>query len=182
MPIRRPRSRLRSLQAEEIKNPKLTVMELAYLDASKLLADNNRCSSFFGGEKANQILEEFVITLRKKTYPDSRIGIRLSGTISLAESSDGVSYRLFEKAEINNLGAFYRAKMFPSEPLVPNMGSFAPNTRQARVIILLHELAHLIKSKDGTWLIPDDGHSAALSRTNTGTIESVCGEQIRGLM
>ena len=175
------RSRLRSLQAEELKNPKLTVMELAYLDASKMLSDNNRCSNFFGGEKANPILEEFVITLRGQTIPDSRIGIRMSGTFNLAKSSDGVIYRLFEKAEINSLGAFYRAKMFPSEPLVPNMGSFAPNTRQARVMILLHELAHLIKGEGGTWLIPDDGHSADLSRRNTGTIESACGEQIRGL-
>ena len=175
------RSRLRSLQAEEIKNPQLTLKELAYLDASNMLSNNNRCSNFFGGEKANQILEELVITLRAKTMPDARIGIRMSGTFNLAKSSDGVLYRLFEKAEINSLGAFYRAKMFPSEPLVPNMGSFAPNTRQARVMILLHELAHLIKRNDGTWLIPDDGHSAALSRTNTGTIESVCGEQIRGL-
>src|SRR5215203_5314632 len=171
------RNRLRSLQAAAVKNSKLTMIELAYLDASKMLSDNNSCSNFFG-EKANPILEELVVTLREQTIPDSRIGIRMSGTFNLAKSSDGVSYRLFEKAEINSLGAFYRAKMFPSEPLVPNMGSFAPNTRQARVIILLHELAHLIKGKDGTWLIPDDGHSAALSRENTGTIESVCGEQI----
>lgn len=174
------RTRLRSLQAAEIKNPKLTLLEQAYLDASKVLADNNRCSNFFGGETANQILEEFVITLREKTFPDSRVGIRLSGTISLAESSDGVSYRLFENAEINNQGAFYRAKMFSSEPHVPNMGSFAPNTRQARVMILLHELAHLIKGRNGTWLIPDDGHNTDLSSRNTGTIESVCGEYIRG--
>ena len=175
------RSRLRSLHADEIKNPKLTLLELAYFDASKMLSNKNRCSNFFGGEKANPILEELVITLREQTIPDARIGIRMSGTFNLAKSSDGVLYRLFDKAEINSLGAFYRAKMFPSEPLVPNMGSFASNTRKARVMILLHELAHLIKGEDGTWLIPDDGHSADLSRRNTGTIESVCGEQIRGL-
>src|SRR5204863_4335445 len=70
------RSRLRSLQAAQITNPKLTVMELAYLDASKLLAGGSRCSNFFGGEKANQILEELVIMLRAQTIPDSKIGIR----------------------------------------------------------------------------------------------------------
>jgi hypothetical protein len=86
---------------------------------------------------------------------------------------------LFKQAEINSFGAFYRSKTFPAEPFVPNMGSFRPNTREVRVLILLHELAHLIKGSDGRWLIPDDGTDAQLSRANTLTIESKCGQQIR---
>ena len=37
---------------------------------------------------------------------------------------------------------------------VPGVGAFQPNTREARTLILLHELAHLIRGKDGRWLIP----------------------------
>lgn len=106
----------------------------------------------------------------------------MSGTFtSLVEPHEGIAYRLFEQSEINSLGAFYRAKTFPSEPSVPNMGSFPPNTREARVIILLHELAHLIKDEHGAWLIPDDGDRPQISRRNTLTIESRCGQQIRAL-
>jgi hypothetical protein len=106
----------------------------------------------------------------------------MSGSfISLVEPQEGMPYRLFELAEINSFGAFYRSKTFPAEPFVPNVGSFRPNTKEARVLILLHELAHLIKGSDGNWLIPDDGNSPPLSRINTLTVESKCGLQIRTL-
>ena len=101
--------------------------------------------------------------------------------MKLVEPETGIAYRLFERMEINSVGAFFRAKTFAAEPLVPNMGSFRPNTREARVLIPLHELAHLIKSKDETWLIPDDGNSSRLRRLNTLTVESKCGQQIRAM-
>jgi hypothetical protein len=97
------------------------------------------------------------------------------------DSESGVFYRLFAEAELNTGGPFYKAKVFPAEPFVPNVGSFRPNTREARVLILLHELAHLIKGPDSTWLIPDDGGNPQLSRQNTRTVEAQCGQQIRAL-
>jgi hypothetical protein len=176
------RSRLQALHTEDVKNMHLTPLDLAYLDAYALLSGHNQCRQFFAGSGSRQVLDELVIRLRIRLISDSRIGIRMSGTFtSLVEPQEGISYRLFDQAEINSIGAFYRSKTFPAEPLVPNMGSFRPNTREARVLILLHELAHLIKGRDGTWLIPDDGSDAQLSRTNTLTVESKCGQQIRAL-
>jgi hypothetical protein len=99
----------------------------------------------------------------------------------LVEPREEISYRLFEHAEINRAGAFYKSKVFPDEPVVPNVGTFRPNTREARTLILLHELAHLIRGRNGSWLIPDDGASAQLSRANTEIIEARCGKQLRAL-
>ncbi len=176
------RGRLHALRAADGRKMHLTPLDRAYLDAYAVLSSNNQCSQFFTGSGARQVLDELVIRLRDQTIPDTRIGIRMSGTFtSLVETQAGLAYRLFEQAEINSFGAFYRAKTFPAEPFVPNMGSFRPNTREARVLILLHELAHLIKGRDGMWLIPDDGSDARLSRSNTLTVESNCGPQIRAL-
>jgi hypothetical protein len=126
--------------------------------------------------------EKVIIRLRDQVIPDARIGIRMSGIFTnLVEPQEGIAYRLFQRADLNSLGAFYKAKTFPSEPFIPNMGSFQPNTREARALILLHELAHMIKDQNGAWLIPDDGNSTQVSRLNTLKIESQCGQQIRAL-
>ena len=170
---------LRSINAESI-DP--TPLGRAYLDAYSMLVSDNECGMYFGGAGARQVLSELVVRLRDRTIPDARIGVRMSGTfMNLREPESGLYYRLFEKADLNSLGAFYRSKTFPSQPHVPHMGSFSPNTREARVLILLHELAHLIKGPQGTWLIPDDGANAQVSRLNTQTIETKCGQQIRAL-
>jgi hypothetical protein len=176
------RNHLQALRGGQVKEMHLTLLDRAYLDTYNILASDNQCGGFFGGSSSRLILDELVIRLRDQTINDTRIAIRMSGPFtSMVEPSEGTAYRVFEQSEINSLGAFYRSKTFPSEPLVPHMGGFAPNTRQARVIILLHELAHLIKDKNGTWLIPDDGSSPQISRVNTITIESKCGQQIRSL-
>jgi hypothetical protein len=113
---------------------------------------------------------------------DARMGLIMSGpSTNISNSQTGISYRLFANAEINTIGPFYRAKVRPEDPPIPNVGSFLPNTREARVLILLHELAHLIKSNDGTWLINDDGGNAELSKQNTQRVESRCGREIRAL-
>lgn len=49
------------------------------------------------------------------------------------------------------------------------------------MLILLHELGHVMKGKDGKLLLPDDGKSEELSRNNSRKIEEVCGDQIKGL-
>jgi hypothetical protein len=176
------RSRLRALHTEQGRNMHLAPLDRAYLDTYTMLSGNNQCNRFFGGSGSRLVLDELVIRLRDQTITDTRIGIRMSGSFtSFVEPQEGTAYRLFEQAEINSFGAFYRSKTFPAEPYVPNVGSFPPNTREARVLILLHELAHLIRGKEGTWLIPDDGDSPKLSRLNTLTVESNCGRQIRAL-
>lgn len=176
------RNRLRSIRDHAVTQQHLTLIERAYLDASVLLEAEGPCGQFFVGNGSEKVLEEFVAKLHVRFMGDSRIGIRMFGVYSaFVEPEAGMQYRLFERMEINSVGAFYKAKTFAAEPFVPNMGSFRPNTREARVLILLHELAHLIKGKDGTWLIPDDGSNSQLSRLNTSIIESKCGQQIRAL-
>ena len=60
-------------------------------------------------------------------------------------------------------------------------GNLRANTKEARVLILLHELGHVIEGADGRWLLPDDGKNEGLSRANSSKIEDVCDDQIRGL-
>jgi hypothetical protein len=176
------RSRLQALRTEDVKKMHLTPLDRAYLDTYAVLSGDNECSQFFAGSASRQVLNELVIRLRIRLMSNSRIAIRMSGPFtSLVESQEGIAYRLFEQAEINSRGAFYSSKTFPAQPFVPNMGTFRPNTREARALILLHELAHLIKGRDGTWLIPDDGSDAQLSRANSLTVESKCRQQIHAL-
>jgi hypothetical protein len=165
-----------------MKNMHATELYQAYLDTYALLSGDNKCVQFFTGRKSRLVLDELVMRLRVRFMSDSRIGIRMSGTFSsFVEHQEGIAYRLFEQAEINRIGAFYRSKVSLAEPSVPGIGSFRPNTREARVLILLHELAHLIQGNKGTWLIPDDGSDAQLSRSNTLIVESKCGKYIRTL-
>jgi hypothetical protein len=176
------RERLRTLRAEAFRKVNVRPLDRAYLDAFTVLDQQNTCSEFFGGHTAQGVLEALVIELRESRIPDSRIGIRMSGPFVLfVDSEKIISYRLFPDAELNTQGPFCKSKVFASEPFVPNVGSFQPNTREVRVLILLHELAHLIQGRNGTWLIPDDGSNPQLSRQNTSTVESVCGKEIRAL-
>ncbi|MEP6912853.1 MAG: hypothetical protein ABI923_08875 [bacterium] len=178
----RQRERLRVLRTEAFKQTNLTPLDRAYLDAFTLLDQKEMCGEFFGGSTSQLALDELVIKLRNQPINDNGIGIRMSGLFTCYVNSQGrTSYRLFEKAELNIAGPFYNSKTRPEDLFVARIGSFPANTRWARVLILLHELAHLITGRNGTWLIPDDGGNPELSRQNTLTIESRCGEQIRAL-
>ena len=176
------RERLRLLRTDEFRRMNLSPVDRAYLDVRTLLVQQGPCSEFFRGSKAATVLEELLVELREERFSNTRIGVRMSGSVTFFDDSEkGVSYRLFEIAKLNTQGPFYRAKVFAADPYVPAVGSFAPNTREVRALILLHELAHLVQGKDRTWLIPDDGENSQLSRLNTSTVESKCGRQIRGL-
>ena len=176
------REHLRMLRTQAFRKVNVTPLERAYLDAFTVLGEQNTCSEFFGGHTAQDVLEELVIELRDERMNDASIGIRMSGPFTVfANSERHISYRLFADAALNTSGPFCRAKVFAPEPFVPNVGSFQPNTREVRVLILLHELAHLILGRNGVWLIPDDGNQPQLSRQNTSTVESRCGVQIRNL-
>ena len=176
------RARLQLLRARSFEQTSLTALDRVYLDALTVLGEKNTCSGFFGGSGSVHVLSELVSKLRAASCNDSRMGMRMSGPVTFLKSTEnGISYRLFKDAELNTAGPFYKSKVFPAEPHVPHVGSFRPNTREARVLILLHELAHLIRGRDGTWLIPDDGGNTRLSRFNTLTVEARCGQQIRAL-
>jgi len=176
------RSHLQRLRTKAAREMHLTPLDRAYLDAISLLERGNTCGEFFGGVASSQVLDNFAVTLQNGLINDSRIGLVMSGRYThFFDAQTGISYRLFAKAEINNIGPFYKSKVRPEDPFVPDVGSFRPNTRAARALILLHELAHLIRGRDGVWLIPDDGGKPELSHRNTMTVESRCGEEIRAL-
>lgn len=156
----------------------LTPLDKAYLDAFSILKEDNTCSAFYGGPSAIQVLNQLKQQL-KPTYLDSTVAVRMTGkTTKVISLQHPLSYRLFDKAELNLEGPFYRSNAFYSGR---SIGGFLPNTREARVTILLHELGHLIRRPDKQWLLPNDGASEGLVRENTERVIAVCGKQIRRL-
>ena len=156
----------------------LTPLDEAYLDAFSILREANSCSAFYGGPAAIEVLNQLKRQL-KPTKLNATVAVRMTGEITTVVSLPySLSYRLFAKAELNANGPFYRGNAFQSEPTRPNIGSFLPNTREARVTILLHELGHLIQRRDTQWLLPNDGTSQYLSQENTGRVVAMCGKQI----
>jgi hypothetical protein len=155
-------------------------LDQAYQDAISILSKNNSCSRFFGGPNpAEEVLSRLATQVQIHLLRDSRTGIEMSGIFTYFEQTERhAGYRLFAAATINTRGPFLKAKVFPAEPYVPSVGSFPPNTREARALMLLHELAHLLRGQNGSWLIPDDGDSPRLSSQNTALIESQCKAQI----
>lgn len=155
-------------------------LDQAYQDAISILTKNNSCSRFFGGPNAaEEVLSRLATQVQIHLLRDSQTGIEMSGIFTYFEQTEKhAGYRLFAAATINTRGPFLKAKVFPAEPYVPPVGSFLPNTREARVLMLLHELGHLVRGQNGSWLIPDDGDSSKLSSQNTALIESQCKAQI----
>ena len=157
----------------------LTPLEEAYLDAFSILKEDNTCSAFYGGPPSIEVLNRLKQQL-KPAYLDSTVAVRMTGkTMRVTSLQYPLSYRLFEKAELNLRGPFYRGEACHSDRSVTIVGSFLPNTREARVTILLHELGHLIERRNKQWLLPNDGNSDHLSRENTERVIAVCDKQIR---
>lgn len=154
----------------------------AYLDAFSILKQDNTCSQFFGGSLAGiEVLNELALQLKKANLSKD-VGIRMSGDYTnVINVATGTSYRIFKRAVVNVDGAFYRRQRSYVDPSIPNVGSFGPDTREARVLMLLHELAHMLRRRDGIWLIPDDGKDMSKSSENTKTLEKYCSEQIQRL-
>lgn len=154
----------------------------AYLDAVAILSEDNKCSRFFGGSRvALTVLASLAGRLHKTTL-DSGVGILMYGPVTdVVESKGGFRYRMFEKAVVNLAGPFSAHQTVLADPRVHYVGSFPPASREARVLMLLHELGHLIPGPDGKWLLPDDGGDSGQSDRNTRFVETKCGEQIRSL-
>jgi len=155
---------------------KLGVIDRAYLDVFTILNDDNECSRLFGGKFAIAALNRFVSQL-KPTYLDKGVALRMSGTtITIQSNRTGFAFRVFEKAELNLFGSFFRNNGHT------NVASeFQPNTRETRAVVLLHELGHMVKSPNEGWLLPDDGDDSSLSTENTHRVVNACRKQIGSL-
>ena len=154
----------------------------AYSDTLGILSEENSCSQFFGGPTGSVMVFNRLMSQVRKDYLSNTIGMRMSGeVISWFNMETKTRYRMFDKVSINANGPFYRKKISPTEASIPRLGSYEPNSKEVRVLILLHELGHLMKGDDGNWLLPDDGKAEATSHDNSQKIEDVCGKQIKQL-
>jgi hypothetical protein len=173
---------LSPIEVLPLRNPERpTEIEQAYLDSFSILKYENSCSAFYGGPSSIAALNELAQQL-KPTHLDRRVGIRMSGETTIVLSAvTGFTFRIFQKAEVNLDGPFYQSRFASSRGRVPPIGPFEPNTREARVTTLLHELGHLLRGPDGQWLLPNDGSSPGESEANTERVLDVCGRQIRAL-
>ena len=158
------------------------LLRAAYYDALSILSTSNLCTEFFGGPTASIEVFNQLMGRMRKDYLSGTVAMLMTGqTTNMRNVKTNNEYRLFEKVQINANGPFYRNRFSTSNPSVPPIGTFEPNTRQARVLILLHELGHVVKGQDGKWLLPNDGNDTRMSILNTQRIENVCGDQIKGL-
>lgn len=156
---------------------KLNDLDKAYLDAFTILRDDNECSRLYGGPSAIEALNEFVRNLRP-AYLERHIAVRMSGPTTIFRNGvTGFSYRMFEKAEINMAGSFYRGNT-PTGGRIPLIANYQPNTRQSRLALLLHELGHLVRRADKKWVLSDDGNDVYLSARNTEHVVDVCRDEI----
>ena len=156
----------------------------AYADVYRILSVDNECSRYYGGPtRAALVFNQLAGQLRPERLPGARTGSRMSGDYTnMTHAPTGHTYRLFEKAVLNSDGPFYRRQISSADVAVPGVGRFAPATREARALILLHELGHLVRDAGGEWLLKDDGRDATLSARNTELVEDKCGAQIRALV
>jgi hypothetical protein len=167
--------------SRSLSSPQPRLVHEAYHSVSLILSEDNPCSRFFGGQSSREALDQLFDHLRVISATTS-LGIRMFGTTRVVmNAKTGLTFRIFENAEINQRGAFFKAKHFPNEPLVPQVGSFPPATPEARVLMILHELGHTILGNNGKWLLPDDGGNTSLSANNTAIIEKQCEKQLRTL-
>ncbi|HLM56566.1 MAG TPA: hypothetical protein VK422_10675 [Pyrinomonadaceae bacterium] len=155
--------------------------EDAYEDAYRVLSRENGCSRFFGGPAlAVHVLNGFALKLRRQNLGDE-LAIRQSGDYTnYRDLLTGGSYRLFDEALLNTSGPFSRHTEMYGRHSERSIGRFPARSRQGRVLVLLHELGHLIRH-GRTWLLPNDGHDAALSARNTRAVERHCAGELLAL-
>jgi len=151
----------------------------SYTDVFSVLKQENECSRFFGGPRlAVTVFNQFTRQLRPRRLGSGAIALAMTGEYTnYQDMTTGASYRLFEEASLNSEGPFRSKK----EAARMRVGSFPAESRQGRALMLLHELGHLIRGKDGRWLLPNDGGDAALSESNTKEVESRCRTELLAL-
>ena len=154
----------------------------AYSDVFKILSDQNSCSSFYGGPRAaTAVLNDFVVLVQSQPM-QREVTFQMVGTPRLLRDlATGASYRLFDRTLVNTNGSFYQRRVELMREYPSDIGDFAPGSRQARALILLHELGHLIQDENGDWLIPDDGHNGPQSKANTLRVQQACRVQLETL-
>ena len=154
----------------------------AYIDVFKILNNQNTCSDFYRGPRtATTVLNGFVRRVRSQSLLRAVSFEMVGSPRIIRDPATGASYRLFEKTMVNTNGSFYQRREDPMRKFPSDVGNFAPGSRAARALILLHELGHLIQDENGEWLIPDDGFDNTQSKANTLRVQQVCRKELDGL-
>lgn len=159
-----------------------SLLDKAYMDAYTILSENNACSNFFGGPRLATVVLNALRPRLEMTVVENNVGIVMSGpVISSMDAGTGLPYRLFKKARVNLAGPFFRSANNQSQAFFRSIGRYPANTRKARVLMLLHELGHLVPGANGRWLLPDDADDRVQVYVNTDTVMSRCVEQLESL-
>ena len=154
----------------------------AYTDVFGILHSQNACSEFYGRPlTATTVLNSFVTGVKSQRLL-REVSFQMTGRPRVIRDPEtGVSYRLFERVTVNLNGSFYQRRTDPMRRFPSDVGSYSPGSRAARVLILLHELGHLIQGDNGDWLLPDDGFNGEKSRENTLRVQQVCRKELEAL-
>jgi hypothetical protein len=155
----------------------------SYADTFRVLSYESSCSRFYGGPSlALTVLNGLASQLRRRSLGQEGVGIMMTGGYELyRDEATGRGYRLFREAYVNSDGPFIYRVPRPHSPRL-RVGRFEAETRQAKALLLLHELGHLVGAPAGDkWLLPDDGGDARRSERNTQTVESQCLKQLLAL-
>jgi len=154
----------------------------AYSDVFRILSSQNACSDFYGGpHTATTVLNSFVTRVQSQPLL-GEVSFQMAGHPRIIrDPSTGAVFRLFERTRVNINGSFYQRRTDPMRKFPSNVGNFTPGSRAARVLILLHELGHLIQGEDGDWLIPDDGFNGEQSKANTLRVQGMCRRELDAL-
>jgi len=154
----------------------------AYIDVFKILSDQNTCSDFYRGPRtATTVLNVFVRRVKSQSLLRDVSFEMVGSPRIIRDPATGASYRLFEKTMVNINGSFYQRRADPMRKFPSDVGNFAPGSRAARALILLHELGHLIQDENGEWLIPDDGFDGRQSKENTLRVQQMCRKELNKL-
>lgn len=156
----------------------------SYADVYNILKEDNSCSRFFGGPmQAVEVFNELARRLKKKALDNRDIAVRMSGNFeTFFNAQTGAQYRIFEEATVNSNGPLLRRPASERERERMRVGRFPSGTRQARALMFLHEVGHLVpRAGGGGWVLPNDGDNLRLSDKNTKTVEENCIEQLTAL-
>lgn len=158
-------------------------IEQSRTDVVNILSTKNPCSDFFGGSA--QALSVFnQINFRAGTVNNPKLDAKANARIGIQMNVPEYSgklppFRLPNSATVNNSGAFFKNFYPGSSERLPAIGGYGSTSREARALMLLHELAHLISKPDGSdWLIRADGAAPNQSEKNTDAIKAACKDQI----
>ena len=175
--------RLALLRDKVSRRQSLSQLDQALLDAADVLERDSGCASFYRNPRAAlTVLISLVDRLHIEPMANVQVGVKMSGRFTNhVEPETGISFRLFQHSALNLDGPFFRTKEFAKSYRLQAIGSYGPNTREARLLMLLHELGHLMTDADGAWLLPDDGNDAEQSKRNSLIIEARCREQLSAL-